>query len=102
MTINDLRYGAVPQVCYGGKRQRLEKFYKAPAESELGNEKFRNKLMAKPLRVDREYPRYERAAVKLSLDQLLVMAGTLCSHRVTPRRTGRPPKIGCLSERDSL
>jgi hypothetical protein len=56
-----------------GNDSALEKFYKNSRQSPiLGDEKFRNELMETPLRVDREYPRYERAAVKLSLDQLLV------------------------------
>ena len=37
----------------------------------LGDEEFRNGLMEKPIRVDREHPRYERAAVRPSVDQVL-------------------------------
>jgi putative transposase len=55
-----------------GNDSALEKFYKNSRQSPvLGDEKFRNKLMETPLRVDREHPRYERAAVRPSLDQLL-------------------------------
>jgi chromosomal replication initiation ATPase DnaA len=34
-------------------------------------EELRNKLMDKPMRVDRENPRYERAAMRPSVDQVL-------------------------------
>jgi hypothetical protein len=37
----------------------------------LGDEEFRNRLMEKPICVDREHPRYERPGVRPSIDQVL-------------------------------
>jgi putative transposase len=55
-----------------GNAKVLENFYKKGRQSPvLGNEEFRNGLMEKPIRVDREHPRYERAAVRPSVDQVL-------------------------------
>jgi hypothetical protein len=55
----------------------LERFYKNGRRSPvLGDEEFRNGLMEKPIRVDREHPRYERVAVRPSIDQVLKALGT--------------------------
>jgi putative transposase len=55
-----------------GNDNALENFYKNGRQRPvLGNEQFRNGLMEKPVRVDRENPRYERAAVRPSVDQVL-------------------------------
>ena len=55
-----------------GNEDDLEKFYKNGRQSPvLGDEEFRNGLMETPIRVDREHPRYERAAVRPSVDQVL-------------------------------
>jgi hypothetical protein len=55
-----------------GNDKALERFYKNGRQSPvLGDEEFRNGLMEKPIRVDREHPRYERAAVRPSVDQIL-------------------------------
>jgi len=55
-----------------GNDQALEEFYKKVRQSPvLGDEKFRERLIEKPLRVDREHPRHERAAVRPSVDKVL-------------------------------
>jgi len=55
-----------------GNEQALEEFYKKVRQSPvLGDEEFRQRLIEKPLRVDREHPRHERAAVRPSVDQVL-------------------------------
>ena len=42
----------------------------------LGDEEFRNELMEKRIRVDREHPRYERVVVRPSIDQVLKASAT--------------------------
>ena len=55
-----------------GNEQALEEFYKKGRQSPvLGDEEFRERLIEKPLRVDREHPRHERAAVRPSVDGVL-------------------------------
>jgi len=55
-----------------GNDQALEEFYKKVRQSPvLGDEEFRERLIAKPLRVDREHPRHERAVVRPSVDKVL-------------------------------
>jgi len=55
-----------------GNEQALEEFYKKVRQSPvLGDEEFRQRLIEKPLRVDREHPRHERAAVRPSVDKVL-------------------------------
>jgi len=55
-----------------GNEQALEEFYKKGRQSPvLGDEEFRQRLIEKPLRVDREHPRHERAAVRPSVDKVL-------------------------------
>ena len=55
-----------------GNEQALEEFYKKVRQSPvLGDEEFRERLIEKPLRVDREHPRHERAAVRPSVDKVL-------------------------------
>ena len=55
-----------------GNDKALENFYNKGRQSPvLGDEEFRNGLMEKPVRVDQEHPRYERAAVRPSVDQVL-------------------------------
>src|SRR5262245_40210287 len=55
-----------------GNDKALERFYKSGRQSPvLGDEEFRSGLMGKPIRVDREHPRYERVAVRPSIDQVL-------------------------------
>ena len=55
-----------------GNDKALVDFYKKGRRSPvLGGEAFRNGLMERPVRIDREHPRYERAAVRPSVDQVL-------------------------------
>ena len=55
-----------------GNEQALEEFYKKARQSPvLGGEDFRERVIEKPLRMDREHPRHERAAVRPSVDRVL-------------------------------
>src|SRR5262245_40681722 len=55
-----------------GNDKALERFYKNRRQSPvLGDEEFRSGLMEKPIRVEREHPRSERAAVRHSIEQVL-------------------------------
>jgi hypothetical protein len=55
-----------------GNEKALEDFYKKDRQSPvLGDEEFRKGLIEKPIRIDREHPRYQRAAVRPSVDQVL-------------------------------
>jgi putative transposase len=55
-----------------GNDNALENFYNKGRQSPVRrDEEFRNGLMEKPICVDREHPRYERAAVRPSVDQVL-------------------------------
>ena len=55
-----------------GNEQTVEEFYKKVRQSPvLGDEEFRERLIEKPLRVGREHPRHERAAVRPSVDKVL-------------------------------
>lgn len=50
----------------------MEGFYKRGRQGPvLGGEAFRERLIGKPERVHREHPRYERAAVRPSVDRVL-------------------------------
>ena len=50
----------------------LEEFYKKSKQAPvLGAQEFRERLLDKPVRVDREHPRHERVAVRPSVDQVL-------------------------------
>ncbi len=64
--------GAFHEFVLGGNEKRLEEFYRKGRQSPvLGDEGFREKLSEKPLRVDREHPRHERAAVRPSVNKVL-------------------------------
>ena len=55
-----------------GNEKALEDFYKKDRQSPvLGDEEFRKGLIEKPIRIDREHPRYQRAEVRPSVDQVL-------------------------------
>jgi hypothetical protein len=71
-TVNLFSVFYLEPVVSRGKNNALENFYKNGRQSPvLGDEESRNGLMEKPVRVDREHSRYERAAVRLSVDQVL-------------------------------
>ncbi|MDP6559257.1 MAG: helix-turn-helix domain-containing protein [Candidatus Binatia bacterium] len=55
-----------------GNEEALEKFYKKRHQSPvLGDEEFRENLIGESVGVDREHPRYERAAIRPSVDMVL-------------------------------
>jgi len=55
-----------------GNEEALEEFYRKGKQSPvLGDEEFRERLMEKRVRVDREHPRHERAVVRPSVDKVL-------------------------------
>lgn len=50
----------------------MENFYKTERKSPvLGSEEFRGRVREESIRIDREHPRYERAAIRPSVDQVL-------------------------------
>ena len=84
-----------------GNDKALERFYKSGRQSPvLGDEEFRNRLMEKPIRVDREHPRYERAAVRPSVDHVLKTLATRYGLKVEDLMKGKrgkdnePRKVG--------
>jgi len=55
-----------------GNEEVLEEFYKKGRQSPvLGDEEFRERLMEKAVRMDREHPRHERAVVRPSVDKVI-------------------------------
>jgi hypothetical protein len=55
-----------------GNEQALENFYKSERKSPvLGSEEFREGVRGESTRIDREHPRYERTALRPSVDQVL-------------------------------
>jgi REP element-mobilizing transposase RayT len=84
-----------------GNDKALERFYKNARQSPvLGDEEFRNELLEKPIRVDREHPGYERAAVRPSIDQVLKALATSYGLKVEDLMKGKrgknnePRKVG--------
>jgi hypothetical protein len=84
-----------------GNDKALARFYKNGRQSPvLGDEEFRNRLMEKPIRVDREHPRYERVAVRPSIDQVLRALATRYGLKVEDLMRGKrgqdnePRKVG--------
>jgi REP element-mobilizing transposase RayT len=84
-----------------GNDKALERFYKNGRQSPvLGDEEFHNGLMEKPIRVDREHPRYERVAVRPSIDQVLKALATRYGLKVEDLIKGKrgkdnePRKVG--------
>src|SRR5262249_37493953 len=84
-----------------GNDKALEKFYKNGRQSPvLGDEEFRNGLMEKPIRVGRGHPRYERVAVRPSIDQVLKALVTNYGLKVEDLMKGKrgkdnePRKVG--------
>jgi putative transposase len=55
-----------------GNERALEKFYKTERKSPvLGSKGFRERVREESIRIDREHPRYERAAVRPTVDRVL-------------------------------
>jgi putative transposase len=84
-----------------GNGKALERFYKSGRQSPvLGDEEIRSGLMKKPIRVDREHPRYERVAVRPSIDQVLKALATRYGLEVEDLMKGKrgkdnePRKVG--------
>lgn len=84
-----------------GNDKALERFYKNGRQSPvLGDEEFRNRLMEKPIRVDREHFRYQRVAVRPSIDQVLKALATKYGLKVEDLTKGKrgkdhePRKVG--------
>ena len=93
--------GKFHQFVLEGNESALEHFYKKARQSPvLGDEEFRNGLMEKPVRVDREHPRYERAAVRPAVDQVLRILAKRYGVRVDDLMKGErgkdnePRKVG--------
>jgi chromosomal replication initiation ATPase DnaA len=66
----------------------------------LGSEEFRERVREEPIRIDREHPRYERAAVRPSMDQVLRAVAKTYGLKVEDLLMGRrgrdnePRKLG--------
>jgi chromosomal replication initiation ATPase DnaA len=76
-----------------GNEQALEEFYKKVRQSPvLGDEEFRQRLIEKPLSVDREHPRHERTAVRPSVDQVLKALAETYGIKVENLLTGKRGK----------
>ena len=76
-----------------GNEEVLEEFYKKGRQSPvLGDEEFRERVIEKPLRVDREHPRHERAAVRPSVDKVLRALAKIYGVRVEDLLTAKRGK----------
>ncbi len=76
-----------------GNEQALEEFYKKARQSPvLGGEEFRERVIEKPLRMDREHPRHERAAVRPSAGKVLKALARIYGVKVEDLLTGRRGK----------
>jgi REP element-mobilizing transposase RayT len=84
-----------------GNEKDLENFYKKQRKSPvLGSEEFRERVREESIRIDREHVRYERAAVRPSMDQVLGTIAKTYGLKVKDLLTGRrgrdnePRKLG--------
>jgi len=76
-----------------GNEQALEEFYNKVRQSPvLGDEEFRERVIEKPLRVDREHPRHERAAVRPSVDKVLKALAKIYGVKVEDLMTAKRGK----------
>ena len=76
-----------------GNAHALEEFYKRGRQSPvLGDERFRERLIDKALRVDREHPRHERAAIRPSVDKVLKALAKTYGLKVKDLMTGKRGK----------
>jgi len=76
-----------------GNEKGLEEFYKKGRQSPvLGDEQFRERLLEKQLRVGREHPRHERAAVRPSVDKVLTTLAKIYGVDVGALMTGKRGK----------
>ena len=66
----------------------------------LGDESFRERLLEKPVRVEREHPRHERVAIRPSVDKVLTTLAQIYEVRVDDLLRGQrgkenePRKVG--------
>lgn len=84
-----------------GNEKVLEDFYKSERQSPvLGSEEFHKRVRQESIRVDREHPRYERAAVRPAVDQVLRTLAKMYGLKVDDLLNGRrgrdnePRKVG--------
>jgi hypothetical protein len=84
-----------------GNEKDLENFYKKQRRSPvLGSEEFRERVREESIKIDREHVRYERAAVRPSMDQVLGTLAKAYGLKVGDLLTGRrgrdnePRKLG--------
>ena len=76
-----------------GNEQGLEAFYRKKRQSPvLGDEAFRERLMEKPVRVDREHPRHERVAIRPSVDKVLKTLAKMYGVKIAEVMTARRGK----------
>lgn len=76
-----------------GNEDALEEFYKKGRQSPvLGDEEFRERFIGKPVGVDREHPRHERAAVRPSVDKVLKILATMYGVEVQDLTKGKRGK----------
>lgn len=85
--------GAFHEFVVEGNEEALEEFYKKGQQIPvLGDEEFRERLLEKPLRVEREHPRHERAAVRPSVDKVLTTLAKIYEVKVEDLMRGKRGK----------
>ena len=84
-----------------GNDKALADFYKRGRQSPvLGTEQFRERLLEKPVRVEREHPRHERIAIRPSVEKVLATLAQTYEMRVEDLLRGKrgkdnePRKVG--------
>jgi len=76
-----------------GNEEALEEFYKKGQQVPvLGGEQFRERLLEKPVRVEREHPRHERAAVRPTVEKVLTTLAEIYDVRVEDLLRGQRGK----------
>lgn len=76
-----------------GNEEALEEFYnKGQQVPVLGGEQFRERLLEKPVRVEREHPRHERAAVRPTVEKILTTLAEIYDVRVEDLLRGQRGK----------
>ncbi len=76
-----------------GNEDALENFYKTKRKSPVcGSEEFRERVREESIRIDREHPRYEKAAVRPSVNQVLRILAKTYGLKLDDLLTGRRGK----------
>ena len=76
-----------------GNEEALEEFYKKGQQVPvLGGEQFRERLLEKPVRVEREHPRHERAAVRPTVEKVLTTLAEIYDVKVEDLLRGQRGK----------